>query len=330
MSPRYVIKKIGLSLITAFAALIVVFLVLRLMPGDVIEVQARELAQQQGVDLMEARNRIVLRYNYDPEEPIPQQLWRYLSALARGDLGTSMFNPRLTVNTILATVLPWTLFVVSIATVVSFMLGILFGALMAIKKGIINFIITFYVTIISTTPSYIVAILLSIFLVYRAGWFPMSGVYSIHADPGFNLGFITSVMWHAALPILTFVLTSTGGWILQMKGASVTTLGEDYVFAARARGIPENIIRNKYMKKNAMIPLVTSLAMAFGAMLGGAPLVEGQFRYMGMGIQMAQAIGQRDYILYQGLLICVSMSVIAANLVADLLYAKLDPRIRLE
>jgi len=115
-----------------------------------------------------------------------------------------------------------------------------------------------------------------------------------------------------------------------MKGASISTLGEDYVFAARARGIPERIIRSRYMKKNAMIPLVTTLAMAFGGMIGGAPLVEGQFRYMGMGVQMAQAIGQRDYILYQGLLICVSLSVIAANLIADLLYAKLDPRIRLE
>ena len=330
MSPAYVIRKIGISLLTALVSLVVVFFVLRLMPGDIIEVRSREMAEQMGIDLLEARNRVVMRYNFDPYEPLHQQLARFARALSRGDLGTSMFNPLLTVNTILATVLPWTLFVVTIATVLSFLFGIFFGALMAVRKGVVNFIITFYVTIISTTPAYIIAILLSIFLVFRAGLFPTGGVYSIHVDPGLNIAFLGSVLWHAALPIFTFVLTTTGGWILQMKGASISTLGEDYVFAARARGIPERIIRSRYMKKNAMIPLVTTLAMAFGGMIGGAPLVEGQLRYMGMGVQMAQAIGQRDYVLYQGLLICVSLSVIAANLIADLLYAKLDPRIRLE
>src|SRR5699024_2210582 len=151
--------------------------------------------------------------------------------------------------------------------------------------------------------------------VYQLGLFPQAGVYSIDVRPGFNLPFLLSALHHAILPIVTYVLTSTGGWMLNMKGSSIHTLVSDYVFAARARGLPDGIIMRKYMKKNAMIPLVTTLAMSFGGMVGGAPLVEGQFKYLGMGSYLATAQGERDYILYQGLLLCVSVSVIIANLI---------------
>ncbi|HJD23081.1 MAG TPA: ABC transporter permease [Firmicutes bacterium] len=331
MSLKYLAKRVGSALLTLVAVTLVIFLVLRMMPGDILETKARDEAAQMGITYEEAYSRVATRYNYNPNEPILQQLVRYVGGLLRGDLGTSMTNPKLTVVSILVTALPWTLFVVSISLILSFIIGLQLGAVMAIrKKGIINNIITFYVTVVSTIPNYIVAILLSIVLVYQLGLFPQAGVYSIDVTPGFNLPFLLSALHHAILPIATYVLTSTGGWILNMKGSSIHTLGSDYVFAARARGLPDSIIMRKYMKKNAMIPLVTTLAMSFGGMMGGAPLVEGQFKYLGMGTYLATAQGERDYILYQGLLLCVSVSVIIANLIADLLYSKLDPRIRLE
>ncbi|HIZ19364.1 MAG TPA: ABC transporter permease [Firmicutes bacterium] len=331
MSLKYLAKRVGSALLTLIAVTLVIFLVLRMMPGDILETKARDEAAQMGITYEEAYSRVATRYNYNPNEPILQQLVRYVGGLLRGDLGTSMTNPKLTVVSILVTALPWTLFVVSISLILSFIIGLQLGAVMAIrKKGIINTIITFYVTVVSTIPNYIVAILLSIVLVYQLGLFPQAGVYSIDVTPGFNLPFLLSALHHAILPIATYVLTSTGGWILNMKGSSIHTLGSDFVFAARARGLPDSIIMRKYMKKNAMIPLVTTLAMSFGGMMGGAPLVEGQFKYLGMGTYLATAQGERDYILYQGLLLCVSVSVIIANLIADLLYSKLDPRIRLE
>lgn len=331
MSIKYLAKKLGSALLTMVAVTLVIFLVLRMMPGDILEKKARDEAAQMGITYEEAYSRVATRYNYDPNEPILQQLVRYIGGIFRGDLGTSMTNPKLTVVNILATALPWTLFVVSISLVLSFIIGMQLGAVMAIrKKGFINNIITFYVTVVSTIPNYIMAILLSIVLVYQLRLFPKAGVYGIDVTPGFNLPFLLSALHHAILPIVTYVLTSTGGWILNMKGSSIHTLGSDYVFAARARGLPDSIIMRKYMKKNAMIPLVTTLAMSFGGMVGGAPLVEGQFKYLGMGTYLATAQGERDYILYQGLLLCVSVSVIIANLIADLLYSKLDPRIRLE
>ncbi len=331
MSLKYLAKRLGSAFLTLIAVIFAIFLVLRMMPGDIIEPTAREEAARMGITYEEAYNRVATRYNYNPHEPILSQFSRYVKGLLRGDLGTSMTNPKNTVTSILSVALPWTIFVVSISLVLSFIIGMQLGAVMAIKKkGIINNIITFYVTIVSTIPNYIVAILLSIVLVYQLGWFPPSGVYSIDVTPGFNLPFLFSALRHALLPIATYVITSTGGWILNMKGSSIHTLGSDYVFAARARGLPDSIIMRKYMKKNAMIPLVTTLAMGFGGMIGGAPLIEGQFQYLGMGYYLSKAQGERDYILYQGLLLCVSISVIIANLIADLLYSKLDPRIRLE
>ena len=331
MSLKFLLKKLGSAFLTLIAVVIAIFFVLRMMPGDIIEPMARDEASRMGITYEEAYSRVVSRFNYDPQEPIYQQFIRYVKGLARGDLGTSMINPKNTVTSILAVALPWTIFVVSISLVLSFIIGMQLGAVMAIKKkGFINTIITFYVTIVSTIPNYIVAIILSIIFVYQLNWFPMSGVYSINVTPGFNLPFLLSALHHAILPIVTYVITSTGGWILNMKGSSIHTLGSDYVFAARARGLPDSIIMRKYMKKNAMIPLVTTLAMAFGGMIGGAPLIEGQFQYLGMGAYLSKALGERDFILYQGLLLCVSVSVIVANLIADLLYSKLDPRIRLE
>ncbi len=331
MTIKFLLRKLGTSLITLVAVVIVVFIVLRMMPGDIIDPKAREESAMMGITYQEAYDRVADRYNYNPSEPIGQQFLRYVKALSKGDLGTSMINPKVTVKSVLAVALPWTIFVVSISLVLSFIIGMQLGSIMAIKrKGLINNIITFYVTIVSTVPNYIVAIILSIIFVYQLQLFPMSGVYSIDVTPGFNLPFLLSVIKHAVLPIATYVITSTGGWVLNMKGSSINVLGSDYVFAARARGIPNKIIIRRYMKKNAMIPMVTLLAMSFGGMIGGAPLIEGQFQYLGMGTYLTKALGERDYILYQGLLLVISVSVIMANLIADLLYSKLDPRIRLE
>ncbi len=328
---NYFLRKLGTSLLNLIAVVVTIFIVLHMMPGDIIEPMAREEASRLGITYEEAYERVADRYNYNPQEPIYQQLVRYVKGLLRGDLGTSMLNPKNTVVSILSVALPWTIFVVSISLIISFILGMQLGALMAIRKrGIINNSITFYVTIVSAIPSYIIAIILSIIFVYQLRLFPKSGVYSIDVTPGFNMPFILSVLHYSVLPITTYVITSTGGWILNMKGSSVHVLGSDYVFAAQARGIPEKIIMRRYMKKNAMIPMITILAMAFGGMIGGAPLIEGQFQYLGMGAYLAKALGERDFILYQGLLLCISISVILANLVADLLYSKLDPRIRLE
>mgnify|MGYP003901614063 CR=1 FL=1 len=300
------------------------------MPGDVVEMLSRTEAQTRGIDLEDARKIVINMINYDPDEPIIRQMSRYYGALLRGNLGTSMFSRTLTVNEIIAETLPWTMFVLSISLIVSFSIGTKLGSLMAWKRtSFINQIVSIYSIITTAIPNFIFGILLILVFCVALNWFPISGAYSPHLKPAFTLEFILDIFYHAALPMLTYILTTVGGWALQMKGVAINVLGEDYVMAARARGIPDGLMMKRYVKKNAMLPMVTSLALSFGGMVGGSTLIESTFSYPGMGAFLAQAVAQRDYTMMQGMLLVTSFAIIVANLIADFIYAKLDPRVRL-
>lgn len=331
MSLKGVLKRIGVSLITVFLAMLLTFFLLRMTPGSAIDTWARDFATQRGMSLEEAYRQITAMINYNPKEPIFTQLGRYLGGLLHGNLGMSMIYQNVSVNEIIANALPWTLFVLSVSLVISFLIGINLGAMMAFKrKTVLDPIISIYAILTSSVPNFIVGILLLVIFAFQFGWFPVNGAYDPIVEPGFNLPFILNVLYHGALPILTYVITTIGTWALTMKGSAVNVLGEDYIVAASIRGISERTLMSRYVKRNAMLPLITTLAVNFGFMLGGSPLIENVFSYPGMGYYIGQATQQRDYTLMQGLLLVTSIAVILANLASDLIYAKLDPRVKLE
>ncbi|NGP46809.1 ABC transporter permease [Bacillaceae bacterium SIJ1] len=300
-------------------------------PGSAIDQWARDYALQYNITIDEAYERVANMINYDPNEPIHEQFARYVSNLAQGNLGYSMVHQGLRVNDIIASALPWTLFVSSIALVVSFVIGVYLGVKMAYKrKSWLDPVISVYSVVTNAVPDFIFALLLLIVFSYGLGWFPINGAYDFYLTPGFNVEFIMSIFYYGALPIFTYVLTLIGQWALMMKGSAISVLGDDYIEAAKARGLPEKLIVSKYVQKNAIIPLVTQLAVFLGGMLGGAILVENLFQYPGIGYFMAEATGQRDYIVMQGILLFIAITMIIANFIADLLYSKLDPRIRIE
>jgi peptide/nickel transport system permease protein len=332
MSLRGLLKKLGISLVTIFVSMSLTFFMLRLTPGNAFDKWAQDLAKKQGVSYEEARALVTSMSNYDPNEKLLHQFVRYVNGLLHGNFGASMYNQTLTVQSILEKALPWTIFVLTISLLISFIVGVNLGIIMAWKrKSILNPIISFYAIISNAIPNFLVAIALIIIFSFKLKWFPMRGAYdSSRAAPGFNMKFILDVLHHAVLPIATYVLTTLGSWALTMKGSAVSVLGEDYITAAWIRGVPENRIMKYYIKKNAMLPLVTSLAISFGYMMGGSALIENQFNYPGLGFYMAQAAGKRDYTIMQGLLLITSVTVIIANFIADIIYAKLDPRVKLE
>jgi peptide/nickel transport system permease protein len=331
MSWRVILKKVAIALVTLLLASLLTFVLLRIMPGDAVYMWAQTLARERGIDIDEARRQVILMINYDPDEPILSQMAKYYGGLVRGNLGESFVYRGKTVNDLVAYALPWTLLIVVFSLFLSFFIGVNLGSVMAWnRKTIITPIITVYATITSAVPFFIFAILLQILFCFNLGWFPMSGAYDVGVAPGFNIKFFTNVLWHAAMPITTYVITQLGGWALLMKGSATSVLGEDYVFAANARGIPSNIIRNKYVMKNAMLPLFTTVAMNFGFMIGGAVLIENTFKYPGMGSYIANAVSQRDLAVWQGMLIVCSAAIIAANFLAEIVYTKLDPRIKAE
>jgi peptide/nickel transport system permease protein len=187
---------------------------------------------------------------------------------------------------------------------------------------------TGYVVLASAIPDYILALIALYLFAFKLNVFPRMGAYDIQYTVGFNPGFIGNCLYHAALPILSYTFIQTANWALLMKGSSVAVLGDDYIAAAKARGIPNSLLINRYLKKNAMLPLFASLTLAFATIFGGSPLVESIFNYPGIGQAFSTYISQRDYFLIVGILLFTSFIVVIANLIADSLYSFIDPRIR--
>jgi peptide/nickel transport system permease protein len=326
---HYILRRLGVAFLTICASSLISFILLRNMPGDIFQNQARDLSRAQSIPFDEAFRQIVLQYNYDPTEPMLDQAARYYRGLLHGNLGVSMYNPGRTVNDYVAYALPWTLFIVCISLTLSFFLGIGLGGVMAWKRaGWVSDFLTTFCTITSSIPVFVFAFLLMVFFVFQLGWFPMSGAYDIMVDPGFNIPFFLSACYHAVLPILTFVLVSMGSWALQMKASGIAVMGEDFIFAARARGIQESVIRTRYVMRNAMLPIITSVAIVFSGMIGNGAFVESTYIYPGMGRVLAEASGRRDFSVMQGILLIISATTILANFIVELFYSKLDPRIK--
>jgi len=203
---------------------------------------------------------------------------------------------------------------------------------MAYKRGgILDHTMTTFASIVSAIPSYLIGLLLIVLLGVQLRIVPLSymrGSISPGIKPGFNLKFFLDALAHAAIPITTYVISTVGGWMLSMKGNTLNVLGEDYITVARARGLKDRTITFKYVGKNAMLPLMTSLAISIGFMFGGSVIIENIFVYKGMGWLLGQSISSRDYTVMQGVFLIITISVVLANFIAELLYAKLDPRIR--
>ncbi len=325
-----ILKRVGVALVTLFFVTTLTFFVVRNTPGDALQEWALEIVQTYGISMEDAMKQVRAMYAYDPDEPVISQYIRYVKGLAHGDLGTSILY-KTSVNKIVLQALPWTVFVLSTSLLLSFTIGALLGMAIAWKrKTLLDPIITGYAALTGATPDYITALILLIIFAINLKWFPTKGAYDPAIKPGFTWDFIKSVLYHGVLPIAAYTFENTAAWALAMKGSAVSVLGEDYIMAARARGLKERRIMTRYMGRNAMLPLVTGLAIAFGGMMGGSVLIETIFNYPGMGWFFNEAVTRRDYGLMQGLFFLTAASIILANLIADLLYSRLDPRIRLE
>lgn len=328
---RHFWKKLGVCLITFVLTTILIFLVLRLTPGDTIKIYAETLQASRNISYEEARKLAVQMLNYDPDAPLWEQFGTYISGLFRGELGKSIYTESITANTLLKERLPWTLFIATLSLILSFLIGTAIGAFMAShRKGLGNFLCNSLVVGSSAIPDYIIGLLLVMAFAYALPVFPASGHYDAQYSPGFNFDFIVSVLYHAFLPVTAYTLAGVGSWAMMMRSSMIGVLGEDYISAARVRGLPVETIQSKYIKRNAMLPLITSLAISFAGVFGGAPLMESVFNYPGIGSAITERIARRDFFVVQGILLFSSGIMIFANLVADLLYSVVDPRVRRE
>ncbi len=329
----YLFRKLLRALFTIFVVTTITFFLVRLLPGNPIEIYVNQLVVTYGMPLNEARDQAASLFAFDLDQPVYLQYFSYLGSLVQGNFGNSILSPGTSVTSVIVRFLPWTIFSVGLGLIISFVTGMLLGVLMAYRReSFLDHALTVVSSFISSIPDFLIGLLIVVWLGVQWKLVPiaaMRGAYSSGVQPGFNLTFFQDALFHAALPITTYVLTSVGFWMLSMKSSTVSILGEDYVTVAKARGLRESRIATAYVGRNAALPLFTLLTIRIGFVVGGSILVEQIFEYGGIGRQLGQAIAQRDYTVMQGIFLIITFSVIFANFFADLLYGWLDPRIKL-
>ncbi len=329
----YTVRIFLQALLTAWAVITFTFFLVRLMPGNPVDVYVDFLINQQNITYEEALSRAASQFRFDPDENVFSQYLRYMGQLARLDLGESITSTGTRVLDQILGYLPWTLFSAGLGLLISFSLGMILGMLMAyFRNSPLDHILSFASSILSSVPNYIWGLMILIVFGVQLKWFnigDLRGTYSPQIKPGFTLEFIADILKHAFLPVLVYVIGTIGQWMLSMRSSTTSVLGEDYVNVARARGLTQRRILIAYVGRNAALPLFTLLAISIGFVLGGSVIIENLFVYNGLGYFLFWSITQRDYTSMQGVFIFITVSVIASNLLADLLYGRLDPRIRI-
>jgi peptide/nickel transport system permease protein len=325
---RHLFRRAGFYLIALWAAVTFNFIIPRLMPGDPAEAYIARLQTEQVTRAQIAAIRA--EFGVNPNVPIWKQYLDYLNGLVHGNLGISTSQFPSPVIDILRQSLPWTIGLVGAALVLSFFLGTLIGILIAWKRG------SWYDTAAPPVLTFLSAIpyfWMALGLVYIFGvilnWFPTDSGYDVfNVIPGWNLDFIVSVVQHAILPVTTLVIGSLAGWVLIMRNMMITTLSEDYVLMAQAKGLPERRVMFHYAARNAILPSITSFSIALGLIVSGALLTEIVFNYPGIGFALFKGVQSNDYALVEGCFLVIALAVLFANFLFELIYVLLDPRVR--
>lgn len=329
----YVFRVLIQGFFTIWLTMTVTFLLIRGLPGDAKEIKINQIITQQNVTYDEAAAIAAGLLPFDPDAPILEQYADYLSKLLRFNLGESITSAGTPVLSQIFTFLPWTLFSVGSGLLISFTLGTLLGMAIAYWRGSwLDNVVTFFASILYGIPDFVIAFLIILIGGVQLGLFKpgsLQGGSDPGIEPGFTAEYIGSLLRHVFLPLTTYVATTIGGWILTMKSSTISTLGEDYIAVAQARGLSQRRILLGYVGRNAMLPQVTRLAISIGFVLGGSVIIETIFNYPGLGRLLSNSIVSRDYTTMQGVFLTISSAVIISNIFADLLYSFLDPRVRL-
>lgn len=323
----YLLRRVGFYLFTAWAAITINFFLPRLIPGDPVQ---SLIARSQGQLDTSAIQSLYILFGLDDDKSLFEQYFTYIGQLFRGDLGVSFTFFPTPVSEVLSDSLPWTLALVGITTVISFFLGTLLGVLAGWWRGSWVDMVMPVTTFLSSIPYFWLGLIAITLLADQGGAFPSSGGYDPGVVPSWDMDFIWSAVYHSLLPAITILISSMSGWVLSMRNMMLTVSSEDYITVAHAKGLSERRVMLNYAARNALLPNVSGFALSLGLIVGGTLLVEIVFSYPGVGFQLFQAVGAKDYPLVQGIFLIITISVLVANLFADLIYLLLDPRTRKE
>lgn len=320
-------KKILIGIIMVLIVASFTFFLVRMIPGDPISARYNQLILQ-GLTPTQAMNQVQVMYSFAPNEPLYIQYFHYIVNLLQFNMGQSISYVGTPVRHIVLSAAPWTIILVLTGLVASFIVGVLAGVMAAIKRNSpVGSSLSLVGSLFHGIPPFVMGIFLA--YIFTTLWvlLPYGSPYDPSISPGFNMAYLGSLATHAVLPVATYVLSSYGGWLLTMKSSVITVLGDDFLLASEVRGM-KPYIRVKYVAHNAILPLFTMFGLSIGFLFGGSLFIENIFDYPGLGNLLVSAINSRDYPLMSGAFILITVAVIISNIVTDLLYSVIDPRIR--
>ena len=324
---RFVLRRTGFFLLTLWVALTLNFVLPRLMPGNPA---LAAIANHKGALSPQALKALEAQFGLNEHQNLLAQYFKYLGDVATGNFGESLTTqPGNSVGRIVMDAIPWTLGLVGITTILAFVLGTGIGIVGAWRRGgRLDSLMPPIFVIMTVIPYFWLGLIVILIFGVKLHWLPYFFTYNVTLTPGLNWAFISNVLEHAILPAFTLLILTIGTWILTMRNTMITTLAEDYVRMARAKGLPGRRIMLDYAARNAILPNLTGFAMSLGFVVGGAILIEEVFNYQGVGFLLLQAVNNDDYPLMQALFLLITVAVLLAILLSDIAVAILDPRTR--
>ncbi len=321
---EYLIRRMIQIFITLIVVLVMLFVIFRMMPGDPASmVMSPKFTPEQ---------RELLRHQFGLDKPMWEQFVLYMKNMLVFNLGTSFYYSQPVLDLIMVKIGP-TLLLFGTAMVIAYVLGILIGAVMAWRRGSKGEVAGIAISLFFySMPLFWFALIMLWFFASEIKIFPISGLGGSDPNTGQPYPFpknVIDILWHLSLPLLTLTIAGLAGNILLMRNSMLDTLAEDYIVTARAKGIPDRRIMYRHAARNAMLPVVTSFAMGLGFIISGGVLTETIFSWPGMGTMLVQATLNYDYPVVQGVFYLIAILVLIFNAIADILYAYLDPRVRL-
>jgi len=300
------------------------------MPGNAIEIMLTTFEEKTGSGNVAAIHALEIAFGLNTHENIFLQYIDYLGRMLTGNFGISTLFFPVSVAQMLANAIPWTLGLAGVSTVIAFVLGTLLGIRTAWRRNsVVNSVVVPFEFFLNSMPYFWFALIIEYVFAFLFKWFPLGGAYASSSSNELStLSFVWSVLYHAILPAATIVITAMGGWMLTMRNNMISVLSDDYITFAFAQGLPDREIEMNYAARNAILPSFTGFAMAIGFVISGVLLTEIVFSYPGVGYLLYQAVVNKDYPLMEAIFLFITIAVLIANFIADIVYVFLDPRAR--
>ncbi|MGO8958622.1 MAG: ABC transporter permease [Streptosporangiaceae bacterium] len=321
----FILRRLGFYLVAAWVALTVNFFLPRAMPGNAVEAIMSKFPSLTPATY----HALEAMLGVGHPGSLFHQYVTYLDDIVHFNFGTSVSQYPASVTTLLGQTIPWTLTLVGTATVIAFFLGTFLGIIAGWRSGGWLDRLLPGLMFVQAIPYFFLALVLVWLLAVKV-WhvFPIGSGYAGGLVPGWHWDFISSAIFHSLLPAFTIVITSVAGWMLQMRNVMITTIGEDYVLAAQAKGLPNRRVIFNYAARNALLPQLQGFGIALGYVVSGAIIMEIVFSYPGIGLLLLSAVQSNDYPLMQAIFLVITFAVLVANLIVDFVIVAVDPRVR--